>query len=395
MLSDATVPKIFKAAADKLRLKKATDIYDATGTSITQDFPDRLYIACNDHKFAAAPKSDQMAPVVILAKAAEVSQQAIRDLEAVARLPGVVSVHAMPDIHEGPNGCCITTEKCIYPYLIGNDISCGVSVFLADKSLLKHNRTVESVQIQPEWLQKVRDLTGTKPNRFDDQLGSIGAGNHFAEICQVKQIMDERVAAQLGIDADSVLLLVHSGSRQFGKDVFKQTTQKCLQENTSDFDRFMQQHDDAVKWARANRLLIAARIIGRVLTPIIDISHNVLIKLDDRYLHRKGAAPTNQGPIILPGSRGTSSYILNPRVVSDATGFSSPHGAGRRLSRKEASTKAAKKNYMDSSTVLGGTKSILDEEIPQAYKKIRDVLQDTLPYADVVAELSPVTTIKS
>ena len=130
---------------------------------------------------------------------------------------------------------------------------------------------------------------------------------------------------------DENLQLVHSGSRQFGKDVFKQTTQKCLQENTSEFDMFMQQHDDAVNWAQANRLLIAARILGRVAEPFIDVSHNFLFKLDDKYLHRKGAAPTDQGPIVLPGSRGTSSYILNPTVMSNATGFSSPHGCGRRL----------------------------------------------------------------
>lgn len=386
---------LLKAAANKLRIKKATDIYDAAGEPVRKNFPSRLFIACSEQKFAAVPVRATQVPITMLANAAEVSLEAIQQLEAVARLPGVVAVHAMPDIHEGPNGCCISTEKCIYPYLIGSDIGCGVSVFIADKSLLKHNRTVESVQIQSEWLQKVRDLTGIKPSRFDDQLGSIGKGNHFAEICKVKQIQDERVATRLGIDADSILLLVHSGSRSFGKDVFEQTTKKCLQENTPDFEEFMKLHDDAGKWARANRFLIAIRVIGRVVTPIIDVSHNFVAQLDGKYLCRKGAAPTDQGPILLPGSRGTSSFILHPRVTSSATGFSSAHGCGRRLSRNEARAKAAKRNYIDSSTVIGSTNSILDEEIPEAYKAVNDVLQDTLPYADVVAELTPVTTIKS
>lgn len=112
-------------------------------------------------------------------------------------------------------------------------------------------------------------------------------------------------------------------------------------------------------------------------------------------MHRKGAAPVDQGPIILPGSRGTFSYILNPTVISAATAYSLGHGSGRRLSRHEASLKASGKKYKDISVVIGGTKSVLNEEIPEAYKNVNDVLLDTLPYATLVAELGPVKTLKS
>lgn len=393
-VQQATLQTLLAAASNKLRIK-ASCIYNEGGEALTADFPNKIYVAKNSQSFAATPKHDQKAPITMLAKAAEVNQEAIQHLEAVARLPGVVAVHAMPDIHEGPNGCCISTEKCIYPYLIGSDIHCGVSVFLADQTLLKFNNTVESVPVQPAWLQKIRDLTGLKPGEYDDQLGSIGAGNHFAEICHIKEISHEAVAEQLGINADSVLLLVHSGSRAFGKDIFRQTTQKCIHENTPAFDTFMRQHDEAGKWAKANRLLIATKMLGDVSHPIIDISHNFVTKLEDRFLCRKGAASTNQGPVILPGSRGTSSFILNPTVVSDATGWSGPHGCGRRLSRNSASLKASKKNYRETSTIIGGSKTILNEEIPAAYKPVDDVLQDMLPYADVVAELTPLKTFKS
>ena len=125
-----------------------------------------------------------------------------------------------------------------------------------------------------------------------------------------------------------------------GKHIFKNTTQKCIHENTPAFDTFMRLHDEAGKWAKANRLLIAIKMLGDISHPIIDISHNFVTKLGDRFLCRKGAASTNQGPIILPGSRGTSSFILNPTLISDATGWSGPHGCGRRLSRNSASLKA-------------------------------------------------------
>lgn len=128
---------LLKAAANKLRLKKATDIYDAAGNSVRYDFPSILYIACHEQKFAAVPVTTTQAPIIMLAKAAEVSQEAVKQLEAVAAMPGVIAVHAMPDIHEGPTGAVITTNNCIYPHLIGGDIGCGMAVFVADKALLK------------------------------------------------------------------------------------------------------------------------------------------------------------------------------------------------------------------------------------------------------------------
>lgn len=233
-------------------------------------------------------------------------------------------------------------------------------------------------------------MTEIAPTRFDDQLGSIGLGNHFAEICEVRNVQNQQEADKLSISVDSVILVVHSGSRSFGKDVFMQTKEKCITENNAEFEVFTQQHDAAVKWAKANRLLIAARVTGYVPDPIIDISHNYVIKDGNRFLHRKGAAATNQGLIILPGSRGTCSYILKPTTISDETAYSLGHGTGRRLSRHQASLKASGKHYRDNSVVIGGTRSVLNEEIPEAYKSVQDVLEDSLPYAAVVAELAPV-----
>lgn len=71
-------------------------------------------------------------------------------------------------------------------------------------------------------------LTDLQPGQFDDHLGSISAGNHFAEICHIKEISHDAVAKHLGINTDSVLLLVHSVSRAFGKNISRQTTQKRI-----------------------------------------------------------------------------------------------------------------------------------------------------------------------
>ena len=328
----------------------------------------------------------------IIAKQAEVDTSSLKQLEAVAKLPGVISVHGMPDLHDGPNGCVILTKECVYPRLVGCDIGCGMSLFRYDGSLKPLHKAVSEMQLDLEHLSQIKKTLCLPSGDHDDQLGSIGAGNHFAEICRVDKVLTE--SCTLPVSIGDQVLLVHSGSRGLGKSIFDEVRQPCLHLGVL-LDEYIARHDYAVKWARANRMAIACRILRKVQPPLLDVCHNYVCKQDDQYIHRKGAVPTDQGHVILPGSRGHPSYILKPKQVKHLeNGNSLAHGAGRRLSRAAARAKANKPGYRDHSTVIGNDKQTQQEEIPEAYKNVSDVVSDLAPYADIAAELRPIMTYK-
>ena len=389
-----TFAEIVNVSKNKLRLKKPIVLYDTAGNTIdaeSADFPEKMYVSTGDAKFAKQNTFVHAAPVHILAKQAEVDTTSIQQLEAVAKLPGVISVHGMPDLHDGPNGCVIVTSGCVYPRLVGNDIGCGMSVFRYDGSL-KPGKAVSERPLDPEYLLQIKKKFDLPSSGHDSQLGSIGAGNHFAEICRVDKVNSEFY--ELSVPEGDYVLLVHSGSRALGKAIFEEISEPCLQLGDS-LDKYIKRHDYAVRWARANRMAIACRILNSMKDPLLDVCHNYVSSDGAHYRHRKGAVPTDQGLVLLPGSRGHSSYVLKPKQIGLIENSKSlAHGAGRRLSRAAAKAKANKPGYRDESTVIGSNKQTQQEEIPDAYKNISDVLRDLAPYADIAAELSPVITYK-
>lgn len=214
---------------------------------------------------------------------------------------------------------------------------------------------------------------------------------------------------------------------------------KGLIDGTEEAKEYIHMHDWAMDWAKSNRELIANRFMscltrheingplknekGQSLTPdgsvcLIDIWHNCAIKknfclekedgskqTEELWLHRKGAAPNDLGPVVIPGSRGTFSYLVDP--VSDVSiqqisGFSLAHGAGRRLPRNIALKKGENIKVDLTTTELGSRvicekKDLLYEEIPEAYKDIDCIVEDLVDagLVKVIAKFRPLITYKT
>ena len=352
-----------------------------------------------------------------------VEGDAIRQLENTAELEGMVSAVGLPDLHPGkggPVGAALLTRKFIYPFIVGNDVGCGMGFFNTDLNARKVKRD--------KWVKRLRDLdepwrgdtrewpmqNGVDLMEYSDACGTIGGGNHFAELQMVETIHDASALKALGIDKMNLLLLVHSGSRGLGNALLRRHTDQFgaggLSEESPEAKRYLASHDSALRWARANRLLIARRFLEALNTackPILDVCHNSVTKMEIEgevcWLHRKGAAPADKGPIVVPGSRGTLSYLVDP--VGDTTRnlFSLAHGAGRKWNRK-STRQRLKSKYSPKAltqTILGSAvicddKDLLFEEAPEAYKNIESVIEDMVQAGliKVLATLRPLITYK-
>jgi release factor H-coupled RctB family protein len=137
----------------------------------------------------------------------------------------------------------------------------------------------------------------------------------------------------------------------------------------------------------------------------LDICHNSVTAHDGGWLHRKGAAPADKGVIVVPGSRGDLTYIVQPRLEgADRALFSLAHGAGRKWSRSEAKAKLERKftaadleRTKLGSRVICEDRELIFEEAPQAYKAIHQVIEDlkAASLIDVIATLRPLITYKT
>ena len=158
--------------------------------------------------------------------------------------------------------------------------------------------------------------------------------------------------------------------------------------------------------------MIAHRFLSALGTEgenLFDLSHNTVTPKDfggkTLWLHRKGAAPCDQGPLVIPGSRGTFSYLVQPTeqaAVDNA--FSLAHGAGRKWMRSQTKARLSNKYRPDDflKTDLGGLvvcedKALIYEEAPQAYKNIDVVIQDMVDanLIRVLAVLRPLLSYKT
>jgi release factor H-coupled RctB family protein len=247
-----------------------------------------------------------------------------------------------------------------------------------------------------------------KPNA----LGSIGGGNHFAEILQINDIVDDKLFSESGADKAFVHLMVHSGSRGLGGAILEQHLAKHnvlgFLANGQDCKNYLIQHDQAIKWAILNRTIIAERFFDCMNTDgerLLDICHNSVTPYRDGWLHRKGAAPSDNGMIVIPGSRGDLTYIVLPKLENAEIALHSlAHGAGRKWSRTEARDKLSRRYTIEEMTrtklgsrVICEDKQLIYEEAPQAYKDITQVVKDLVDanLIDVVATMKPLITYKT
>ncbi len=351
-----------------------------------------------------------------------IESNAIEQLNQTSLLPGMRQAIGMPDLHPGkgtPIGAVFACDGFIYPHLVGNDIGCGMGFWQTDL-------TTSEIRLD-KWVKKLtafesmgvdaccEQIASAKlaPTNFDNSLGTIGGGNHFAELQGVQDIVDPVLFADFGIAKDDLYVLVHSGSRGLGENIL-QTHQKQFgnaghEAASIEAHDYLANHDNAVKWAQLNRQIIATKFMGAINTrgrQLLDVCHNGVHfdRQQSCWLHRKGAAPSDQGPVVIPGSRGTLSYLVVARGDQTTNLATLAHGAGRKWKRSECRGKLEKRysNEDLKRTELGGRvicedKALLYEEAPQAYKDIDVVVGDLVSagLVSVIATLAPLITYKT
>ena len=287
-------------------------------------------------------------------------------------------------------------------------------------------------------------------DRGHHQLGTLGSGNHFLEIQRVAEVYDEEVAARFGISVDQIVILIHSGSRGLGHqvctdylDIMHEGMRKygisvvdrqlaCVPIKSAEGGRYLKAMAAAANFAFANRQMIThwvreafQRVLGTGNVRIVyDVCHNIAKREEHEVdgsrrtvlVHRKGATrafPKGHPvlppelrdvgqPVLIPGSMGTSSYILvgTEKAMKETFG-SSCHGAGRAKSRTQAKKETSADQLLQEMKakgifVRGETRSGLAEEKPDAYKDVSRVV-DVVHGAGIarkVAKLVPLAVMK-
>jgi tRNA-splicing ligase RtcB len=464
----------------------------------------------------ASFRADMRVPARVYASEA-LLEHALQDLSLqqlvnAATLPGVVGYTlAMPDIHQGygfPVGGVAATappDGIISPGAIGYDINCGVRLLAAEidaTEAMPHladladtlNRTCPSgtgrggrIQLSEADLDAVltggarwclqhglataHDLehteeqgcmAGANPehvsararDRARDQLGTLGAGNHFLEVDQVVRIHDPAIAAAYGLHEGQIVVLIHCGSRGLGHQIctdyvrdFQAVVQRygiklpdrelvCAPLSAPEAQAYMHAMHCAANFAFANRQTLAALVresFSHVFTPrglpaglrqVYDVAHN-MGKMEHHCVegrsmqlcvHRKGATrafgpgspdiPVDYRavgqPVLVPGSMGTASYVLAGTAAAMELSFGSTcHGAGRLLSRTAAKRGVHGEQIRNQLGrqgihVRAGSMAGLAEEAPLAYKSVDEVVAvvERAGLARIVARLEPLLVVK-
>lgn len=436
--------------------------------------------------------------------------RSLEQLVNVTTLPGIVkAAMVMPDVHEGygfPIGGVAATrypDGVISPGGIGYDINCGVRLLKSDLTFQNVKNKLDglakelyaqipsgvgkggSLKLDTKEINKVltkgaewavkkgygkkEDLEFMESHgrldfadpslvsfqakqRGHDQLGTIGAGNHFVEVDRVEEIYHQEAATAFGLHKDQVVILIHTGSRGLGHQVatdhiriMMNAMEKygiqlpdrelaCVPFSSEEGQNYFKAMCAAANFAWCNREMITweARkawnnVFGKKggdLHLLYDVAHNIakiethLVegKSQKVIVHRKGAtrafgaqfeelpdAYRQVGqPVLIPGSMGTASYVLVGTQKSMELSFgSSCHGAGRRLSRRAAKRQVdapslKKKLFEKGIFVEAGSFKGIAEEAPVAYKDVKLVVNtvDSAGIALKVAKLRPIAVIK-
>jgi release factor H-coupled RctB family protein len=377
---------------------------------------------------------------------------AVQQLKTTAQLNGMQRVVGLPDLHPGrgyPVGAAFFSINRFYPALVGNDIGCGMSLWqsnlLAGKVKLdkldQQLGNLDGAIDEAEWalLEGIDPDISARREQIRQamlaagldcvalaSLGTIGGGNHFIELQVVDQIHDSAAFEAAQLHAKQLQILVHTGSRGLGQVILRQHVDAFghagLEGDSPAALDYLRKHDAALQFAQFNRTLAGLRVLQRLRCKgqlVLDVHHNLVspatIGGQAGWLHRKGASPNDQGMIMLPGSRGDYSYLLQPKpgqgeLAGDGASapelalFSLAHGAGRKWQRSDCKGRLFKLASPEqlSRTALGGRvicadKALIYEEAPQAYKSVDSVL-DCLVGADlvqVVARSKPVLSYKT
>lgn len=383
----------------------------------------------------------------------DVEPAALQQLRNIASLPWVEGVRVMPDVHLGKGatvGSVIAMRDAVSPNAVGVDIGCGMvgvrtSLTASDlpddlsglrsriEAAIPVGFTMHPTQVNTAKLRKVRGpaVEGTLRgedafwSRFRDlpdvvqsldaraarQMGTLGGGNHFVEVC---------------VDTDDqVWLQLHSGSRNIGKVLAEHHIgiAKGLEHNrgladpdlavflggTPLMEAYLQDLRWAQEYAARSRAVMMSLLVGVVADffPDRDVTfeegvnchHNYVavenVDGQDLIVTRKGAIRAGAGDVgLIPGSMGTGSYVVRG-LGNPASYQSASHGAGRRMSRG-----AAKRTFTvdDLAAQTAGVECRKDagvvDEIPGAYKDIDAVIAAQSDLVEVVAHLRQVVCVK-
>jgi tRNA-splicing ligase RtcB (3'-phosphate/5'-hydroxy nucleic acid ligase) len=360
----------------------------------------------------------------------------------VSSLPFVFKhVALMPDVHLGKGalvGSVIATKEAIIPAAVGVDIGCGMAAVKTpfnaaqlDGKLKKirmdleaaipvgfnENKEIERAVTNWQGWRDFKDLHPGVQNlegKALRQLGSLGGGNHFIEVC---------------LDAeDQVWLMLHSGSRGIGnvmaqchintaKDLAKLSNTSLPDPdlayfvgNSPAFDAYWHDLQWAQNYAHFNRDVMLARFKkivekhlagGKPTKALLEVNchHNYAEKEvhygEEVYVTRKGAVRARTEDYgIIPGSMGAKSYIVKGKGNAESY-CSCSHGAGRLMSRNKA------KNQFTLDDLIAQTAGVecrkdegIIDEIPGAYKPIEQVMSNQADLVEVVATLKQVVCVK-
>ena len=373
----------------------------------------------------------------------EFDDTACEQIENLASLPFVHHhIAIMPDCHGGmgmPIGGVLPTKDVVIPNAVGVDIGCGMCAVktnirarrLTEKILRKvimkgireriplgmdHHEEMQDEKYLPAGFDlKKLPVVKNHYKSIHHQVGTLGGGNHFIELQR---------------DEEGWLwIMIHSGSRNLGKQVgdFYNKRAKWFNElyyskvesqlmlpflplKTQEFADYWGEMNYCIAFAKCNRQLIMESIkevIADALPlaefePAIDIAHNYAA-FENHFgknciVHRKGAVRARVGEIgIIPGSQGTSSYIVEGLGNPDSF-MSSSHGAGRLMSRTQAIKSLSLENeikMMESKGIVHSLRSQRDlDEAASAYKDIDQVIALETDLVKVITKLEPLAVIK-
>lgn len=347
-----------------------------------------------------------------------IEDNAIQQLITTSQLPDMVRVSGMPDLHPGrgyPIGAAFFSRQRFYPALVGNDIGCGMALWRT--TLSAGNVSLDKLDKQLGDIDGPLDDVPALPDElmpFSCSLGTIGGGNHFAELQRIDQIYQPQQLNALLPDNNSLLLLVHSGSRGLGQSILekhlREQGHQGLEENSAAAEGYLHQHQLALIFARHNRSCIAQRMLRRWRAKgevLLDLNHNLVTQATvdgvSGWLHRKGATPADQGIVVIPGSRGDYSYLVQPRADAVSL-YSLAHGAGRKWMRSACKGRLDQRYSASSlmrtrlgSRVICQNKQLIFQEAPEAYKSIDSVVSAMVGAGliELIARLKPVLTYKT
>jgi len=380
---------------------------------------------------------------------------AIDQARNIAKLPNIFHhVVLLPDTHPGfgmPIGCVAALTDSISPYMVGEDIGCGMcavktSLTEIDTDILKKimSKIREAIPLGRDHQAKAQDKALLPWFDFDKgkktegtmmpvvckeydfaryQIGTLGGGNHFIEI-------------QKGDDGH-IWIMIHSGSRNIGSKVafyyhniavalnkkYHTAVEDSWQLNFLPLDsqegkQYLTEMNYCIEFALANRKVMMDRILTIFANecsvhseygdtyfdfePMINIAHNYA-SIENHFgknvwVHRKGATLAREKTIgIIPGSQGSKSYIIKGKGNPESF-MSCSHGAGRAISRRYAREQLNLQDEIDKLNSKGIIHSVRQQtdldEAPGAYKNIDIVMEEQTELVDIIVKLEPLAVIK-